>query len=101
MARVPPSRGLDDMIHQRVRLAVMGALAAGGAMTFNDVKTTIGATDGNLSVHARVLEDAGYIRIDKTFERRRPKTTLEMTPRGRTAFKDYLSHLERIISRPK
>ncbi len=88
---------LDRMIHERMRLGIVSALAVNGAMTFTDLRDVLGATDGNLSAHARRLEDTEYIRCSKSFEGRTPKTEYELTPRGRKALQDYLDHMEAII----
>jgi DNA-binding MarR family transcriptional regulator len=88
---------LDSLIHHRLRLGILSALAATPALTFNDLKGILGATDGNLSVHARKLEDAGYLTCLKTFERRRPRTEYRLAPRGRQALARYLNHMEALI----
>ena len=89
---------LDKVIHERSRLGIMSAFAARGEMTFGEVKTMLGMTDGNLSVHARVLETAGYLKIEKGFVKRKPRTTMSLTRRGRGAFRAYVNELERIVS---
>lgn len=88
---------LDAVIHERARLAIVSALAVAPEMSFNELKTTLGLTDGNLSAHARTLEDAGYIEIHKTFRGRRPHTTMRLTRKGRQAFQRYLATLRQII----
>lgn len=88
---------LDKLIHERMRLGIVSALAAGGPISFNDLKGLLATSDGNLSVHARKLEDAGYIYCRKFFEDRTPRTEYELTPKGRTALEEYLSHMEAII----
>jgi len=88
---------LDRVIHERVRLAIVSALAASPSLTFNELKSLLGATDGNLSVHARRLEEAGYVACDKGFEGRVPRTAYRLTPSGRRAFARYLDHLEALI----
>lgn len=88
---------LDRTIHERVRLAIVSALAVNDAMTFNDLKALLGTTDGNLSVHARKLEDAGYVQCDKGFDGRLPRTEYRLTPAGRRALERYLSHMEALI----
>lgn len=88
---------IDPVIHERARLAIVSALAVAPEMSFNELKNTLSLTDGNLSAHARTLEDAGYIRIRKSFEGRRPHTTMRLTRRGRTAFRKYLDTLRRIV----
>ncbi len=89
---------LDRLIHERTRLAIVSALAAGGSLSFADLKRLLEVTDGNLSVHARKLEDAGYVACTKTFEKRMPKTVYELTPSGRKALERYLDHMEALIS---
>ena len=88
---------IDSVIHERVRLAIMSALAVAPELTFNELKTMLSLTDGNLSAHSRTLEDAGYIRIDKSFQGRRPLTTMRLTRNGRGAFQRYLDTLRQII----
>jgi DNA-binding HxlR family transcriptional regulator len=88
---------LDRMIHERLRLGIISALAANESLTFNDLKALMNTTDGNLSVHARKLEDAGYINCTKFFEGRTPKTEYKLTQVGRRALEDYLSHMEQLI----
>lgn len=92
-----PAPGLDRLIHERMRLGIISALAANASLTFNDLKNLMNTTDGNLSVHARKLEDGGYIECSKTFEGRTPKTEYKITDAGRQALQDYLSHMETII----
>jgi DNA-binding HxlR family transcriptional regulator len=89
--------GLDRLIHERMRLGIVSALAANESMTFNDLKSLMNTTDGNLSVHARKLEDGGYIACTKSFEGRLPKTEYKLTVAGRRALESYLSHMETII----
>jgi DNA-binding MarR family transcriptional regulator len=88
---------LDRLIHERIRLGILSALAATDALSFNDLKKLLGATDGNLSVHARKLEEANYIACSKSFEGRVPKTQYAITPAGRRAFERYLDHMEALI----
>ncbi|MDQ2980070.1 MAG: transcriptional regulator [Acidobacteriota bacterium] len=88
---------LDRIIHERMRLGIVSALAAQETLTFNELKALLRATDGNLSVHARKLEDAGYIVCTKTFEDRMPRSAFRLTAAGRKAFERYLSHLEAVI----
>jgi DNA-binding HxlR family transcriptional regulator len=88
---------LDRLIHERVRLGIVSALAVNESLSFNDLKALMGTTDGNLSVHARKLEDAGYVSCSKTFEGRVPKTHYALTPVGRRALERYLEHMEAII----
>ncbi len=91
------TRSLDRLIHERMRLGIVSALAVTEAMTFNDLKATLGASDGNLSVHARKLEEAGYVACRKFFEGRLPRTEFQLTPTGRTALSRYLDHMEALI----
>ena len=84
-------------MHQRVRLGILSALAAGGATSFTDLKTVLSLTDGNLSVHARKLEDAGYVAVRKRFADRIPLTEFEITAAGRAAFDRYLDDMEAVI----
>ncbi len=88
---------IDPVIHERVRLSIAASLAASPELSFNELKTMLGLTDGNLSVHARTLEDAGYIVIQKSFQGRRPLTTMRLTLKGRRAFQRYLGTLRQII----
>ena len=88
---------LDRVIHQRVRLGIVSALAAGGATSFTDLKSALGLTDGNLSVHARKLEEAGYVRVRKSFVDRVPHTEFELTDAGRSALAAYLDEMEAVI----
>lgn len=94
---VSPAPALDRLIHERLRLGIVSALAANEALTFNDLKSLMNTTDGNLSVHARKLEDAGYISCSKSFEGRMPKTEYKLTTAGRRALENYLSHMEKLI----
>ena len=89
--------GLDRLIHERMRLGIVSALAVNDALTFNELKTMIGATDGNLSVHARKLEEAEYIECQKSFQERIPRTEYRLTTRGRRALEQYLNHMESLI----
>lgn len=88
---------LDRLIHERLRLGIVSALAANESLTFNDLKSLMNTTDGNLSVHARKLEDAGYITCTKFFEGRVPKTEYKLTASGRRALESYLNHMETLI----
>jgi DNA-binding HxlR family transcriptional regulator len=90
---------LDRIIHERVRLAIVSALAVHEMLTFNELKALLDATDGNLSVHARKLEEAGYIACRKFFEGRLPKTEYRLTPAGKKALERYLGHMEALIKR--
>ena len=88
---------LDRMIHERMRLGIVSALAANQSLTFNELKKLLKTTDGNLSVHARKLEDANYIACTKSFEGRMPKTEYRLTDAGRRALEKYLNHMEALI----
>jgi len=88
---------LDRLIHERMRLGIVSALAVNEHLSFNDLKKLLKTTDGNLSVHARKLEEAGYITCEKFFEGRMPKTDYRLTPAGRRALERYLDHMEAII----
>jgi DNA-binding HxlR family transcriptional regulator len=92
-----PAPELDRLIHERMRLGIVSALAANESLTFNDLKSLMNTTDGNLSVHARKLEDAGYIAVTKSFEDRLPKTEYKLTSTGQRALENYLSHMESLI----
>lgn len=92
-----PALQLDRVIHERTRLAIMSALAAGGTQTFNGLKALLEVTDGNLSIHCRRLEEAGYIVCEKTFENRMPKTSYKLSSEGRRAMERYLQHMEALI----
>lgn len=88
---------LDRLIHVRMRLAIVSALAVNQSLSFNELKRLLDTTDGNLSVHARKLEDAGYISCTKSFERRVPRTEYRLTQGGRLALERYLDHMEALI----
>jgi DNA-binding transcriptional ArsR family regulator len=88
---------LDRLIHERMRLGIVSALAAGGTMTFAELKAALKTTDGNLSVHARKLEDAGYVTCTKSFDGRVPRTEYRLTEPGRRALHRYLDHMEALI----
>jgi DNA-binding transcriptional ArsR family regulator len=88
---------LDRLIHERMRLAIVSALAVNESLTFNELKRLLDTTDGNLSVHARKLEDAGYVRCTKSFEGRVPRTEYRLAPEGRRALERYLEHMEALI----
>lgn len=88
---------LDRLIHERMRLAIVSALAVNERCSFNDLKALLGTSDGNLSVHARKLEEAGYITCTKSFEDRVPRTEFALTPTGRRALEEYLAHMEALI----
>ena len=88
---------LDRLIHERVRLGIVSALAVNDALTFNELKALLRTSDGNLSVHARKLEKAQYITCTKSFEGRIPKTRYRLSPAGRQALERYLDHMEALI----
>jgi DNA-binding HxlR family transcriptional regulator len=87
----------DPLIHERMRLGILSALAVNNSLTFNDLKHALNTTDGNLSVHARKLEDAQYVRCDKSFDGRTPRTTYQLTASGKKALEKYLDHMESLI----
>ena len=91
------TRKLDRLIHERIRLGILSALSVNDSLTFNELKKLLESTDGNLSVHARRLEDAGYIVCSKSFDGRVPKTLYKLTAAGRRAFEHYLDHMEALI----
>lgn len=93
----PRPLDLDRLIHERLRLGIISALAVNTSLTFNDLKKLLKTTDGNLSVHARKLEDAQYITCVKYFEGRMPKTEYRLTASGRRALERYLNHMEALI----
>ena len=88
---------LDRLIHERVRLAIVSALAVNESLTFNDLKQLLNTTDGNLSVHARKLEEAQYVVCKKYFDGRTPRTEYRLTASGRSALERYLNHMEAVI----
>ncbi|MGE0132819.1 MAG: winged helix-turn-helix domain-containing protein [Blastocatellales bacterium] len=88
---------LDGLIHERMRLGIVSALAANESLTFSEIKELLKTTDGNVSVHARKLEDADYISCAKSFEGRMPKTEYRLTDKGRRALEKYLNHMEALI----
>jgi len=88
---------LDRMVHDRMRLAIVSALAVNDSLSFKDLKQLVQATDGNLSVHARKLEEAGYVDCTKSFNGRLPRTDYRLTATGRSAFERYLDHMEALI----
>jgi DNA-binding HxlR family transcriptional regulator len=104
-SRSPRSRGLernlpelDRLIHERIRLGMISALAVNETLSFNDLKRLLNTTDGNLAVHARKLEEAGYVRCKKFFDGRIPRTEYRLTPAGRKAFTEYLREMEEFIA---
>ena len=96
-AREPVPADLDRLIHERVRLGIVSALAVNRSLTFNELKAMLKTTDGNLSVHARKLEEADYIVCTKSFDGRLPKTEYRLTAAGRKALERYLNHMEALI----
>ena len=87
----------DRLIHERIRLGIVSALAVNRSLTFNELKTLLKTTDGNLSVHARKLEEAGYVLCAKSFDGRLPRTEYRLAPAGRRALERYLEHMEALI----
>jgi DNA-binding MarR family transcriptional regulator len=92
-----PAVNLDRLVHERTRLAIVSALAVNQSLTFNELKELLHATDGNLSVHARKLEEAGYISCTKSFAGRMPKSEYRLLAAGRRALEKYLNHMEALI----
>ena len=92
---------LDALIHERVRLAIVSALAVNQKLTFNELKDLLDTTDGNLSVHARKLEEAGYITCTKSFEDRKPRTEFKLASSGKRALERYLDHMAALIRTTK
>jgi DNA-binding HxlR family transcriptional regulator len=88
---------LDRVIHERMRLGIVSALAVNDSLSFNDLKKLLATSDGNLSVHARRLEEAEYVDCEKSFEGRMPKTEYRLTAKGKKAFERYLNHMEALI----
>ena len=93
----PAPLELDRLIHERMRLAIVSALAVNESLSFNELKRLLDTTDGNLSVHARKLEEAGYVTCSKTFEGRVPRTEYRLSAAGRRALERYLEHMEALI----
>ena len=100
-AAEPDPTELDKLIHERLRLGIVSALAVNESLTFNELKAALKTTDGNLSVHARKLEDAAYITCEKSFDGRTPKTEYRLTAAGRRALGGYLDHMEAIIRKTR
>jgi DNA-binding HxlR family transcriptional regulator len=96
-AMASSERDMESLIHHRMRLGIVSALAADEPLSFNDLKALLETTDGNLSVHARKLEEANYITCSKRFEGRRPKTEYRLTASGRRSLQQYLDHMEALI----
>ncbi len=97
MAGKPVSDELDRLVHERVRLGIVSALAAEERLSFGDLKAVLKTSDGNLSVHARKLENAGYIEVTKGFEDRKPKTEYSLTAKGRKALDTYIDRMETLL----
>ena len=97
VAAEPVSSSLDRLIHERIRLGIVSALAVNRSLTFNELKALLKTTDGNLSVHARKLEEADYIVCTKSFDGRLPKTEYRLTGLGRRTLEKYLDHMEALI----
>ena len=95
------SESLDKIIHERMRLGIISALAANEKLSFSDLKNLLNTTDGNISVHARKLEDAGYVTCEKSFKGRTPLTEYKITVDGRAALDRYLNHMEALITAMK
>lgn len=95
------SSELDKVIHERMRLGIISALAANEKLSFSDLKSLLNTTDGNVSVHARKLEDAGYVTMKKSFSGRTPLTEYKITAAGRKALEQYLNHMEALIKAMK
>lgn len=95
------SNELDKIIHERMRLGIISALAANESLSFTDLKNLLNTTDGNISVHARKLEDAGYLVCEKSFKGRVPLTEYRITTEGREALNRYLNHMETLINAMK
>ena len=89
---------IDEILHSRVRLAIVAFLAGAGTAEFAAVKNAVRATDGNASVHLRKLEDAGYVMAEKRFVARKPQTLYSLTEAGRQALRDYVTHLETLLA---
>ena len=96
-----PHNLIDDTIHQRTRLAIMAALAGAKSLEFKELRSHLGLTDGNLSTHLSALEKAGFVRIDKGFQGKKPRTTVAQTPKGRKAMANYVKLLEGILNKAK
>ena len=97
MSKAFKPENIDLVIHERVRLAIVSTLAVVPQMSFNELRESLSLTDGNLSTHARTLEEAGYIRIEKSVRGRKPLTRMSLTKKGRKAFREYIALLEKIV----
>jgi DNA-binding MarR family transcriptional regulator len=96
-----PFLQLDRVIHEKGRLPIMSLLAAAPELSFTELREALGMTDGNLSVHIKTLQEAGFVSVTKTFQNRRPLTTVSLTPAGRKAFANYIDLLEEIVRQAK
>jgi DNA-binding MarR family transcriptional regulator len=92
-----PFLKLDRVIHEKGRMAIMSLLAANAELSFTEIRNTLEMTDGNLSMHIRTLQESGYVAVTKTFQERKPLTTVALTPAGRKAFTAYIDLLEQIV----
>ena len=92
-----PFLQIDRVIHEKGRLPIMSLLAASPELSFTDLRDTLNMTDGNLSMHIKTLQEAGFVSVTKSFQRQRPLTTCSLTPAGRKAFADYIDLLEQIV----
>ncbi|MDX2268380.1 MAG: transcriptional regulator [Bryobacter sp.] len=97
-AALPKANQIDQLIHERVRLGIISALSAEPSLTFGELKDLLGVTDGNLSMHARKLEEAGYVECRKSFADRKPQTEYLLTSAGRKALEKYVQHMEALIA---
>ena len=95
--KATPAPQFDRLVHERLRLGILSALSVNETLTFNDLKKLLETTDGNLSVHARKLEEAGYVTCTKSFDGRMPRSDYRLTPTGRKALDRYLDHMEALI----
>ena len=96
-----PFHNLDRIIHEKGRMTIMSLLAASRELSFTEIRDTLGMTDGNLSVHIRTLQEAGYVGVTKTFQNRKPLTTCSLTRQGRKAFETYLNLLGEIVKQSR
>ena len=101
MAKSEPHSLIDEVIHPRTRLAIMATLAGVESLDFNNLKTQLGLTDGNLSTHLMSLEKTGYVKISKSFRGKKPRTTLSQTAKGKRALTNYIDLLQSILEKAK
>lgn len=101
MQAQPRVQDLDPVLHEKSRLAIVSVLATADGMTFREIREALGMTDGNLSVHLRVLEVAGYVEVEKSFVARKPQTRASLSRHGRKALVRYVDHLEAIVREVK